>query len=122
MQPALTARRAKSGSSLWACSARKAQAKVDPNTISYIAANVDCEKGQEWQQALGLLSGEMANARVEADAIGYNAAGVNCEKGQGWQLALRLLSKMANDRAKADVISYNAAMSACRWVFPYCPP
>ena len=27
-----------------------------PNFIAYTAAIIDCEKGQQWQQTLGLLS------------------------------------------------------------------
>ena len=39
-------------------------------TISYSAAISACEKGQEWQPAVGLLS-TMAIAKVEANTISY---------------------------------------------------
>ena len=44
-----------SGSGLW-CLAVLQQAAVLPIVIFYAAAVSACEKGQHWQQALGLLA------------------------------------------------------------------
>ena len=62
--------------------------------ITYNAAISACEKGQQWQLALGLLA-EMALLKVDKDVITYNAAISACEKGHQWQLALGLLAEMA---------------------------
>ena len=82
------------------------------NVITYNAASITCEKGQEWQRALGLLSA-MVRAKVEANTISYNAAISACEKGQQWQLALGLLSRMEQAEVEANTIRYTAAIIAC---------
>ena len=89
-----------------------AEAKVEAETICFSAAVGACEKRQEWQLALGLLS-RMAEAKVEAETICYSAAIGACEKRQEWQLALGLLSRMAEAKIVADTICGGAASSAC---------
>ena len=71
-----------------------------------------CEKRQEWQLAVGLLS-RMAKAKVVADTICHGAAISACEKSHEWQLALDLLSRMAEAKVNAETICYSAAISAC---------
>ena len=58
--------------------------------VIYNAAISACEKGPQWQLAMGLLS-EQAT-KLEPDVISYTAAMSVCEKGSQWQLALGLLS------------------------------
>ena len=71
-----------------------------------------CEKGQQWQQALGLLAGMqqtvgLPNVRSVAAIISA------CEKGQQWLLALGLFAVMQQTAFLPDVISYNASISFC---------
>ena len=49
---------------------RDGKSQSPEGTISYSAAISACEKGQEWQPAVGLLS-TMAIAKVEANTISY---------------------------------------------------
>ncbi|CAK0837722.1 unnamed protein product [Prorocentrum cordatum] len=111
--------------------------------VSYNAGISACEKGQQWQPALALLS-EMRDAKLEPDVISptmaapaltdgesggsglappsgpcephYNAGISACEKGEQWQRALALLSKMREAKLEPNGIpfSYNAAISACQ--------
>jgi len=84
-------------------------AKMGAGTISYKATISACEKGQEWQVALGF-----STTMVEqADTISYVAAMSACEKGQEWQLALGLFSAMVSADVEANTSQYNAAISAC---------
>ncbi|CAK0832934.1 unnamed protein product [Prorocentrum cordatum] len=69
------------------------EAKVEPDVISCNAGISACEKGEQWQRALTLLS-EMREAKVEPDAVSCNAGISACEKGEQWQRALALLSEM----------------------------
>ena len=68
--------------------------QIEKDPIIYNAAISACEKGQQWQLALGLLA-EMAGARVETNVITYSAVVSACEKGLQWQLSLWLLKEMA---------------------------
>ena len=52
---------------------------VEPNTISCNAATSACEKGQEWQCALGLLT-SMAQTQLERNTTSYSAAISACAK------------------------------------------
>jgi len=60
------------------------ETKLAPDTIIYSAGICACEKGQQWQQALSLLS-DMVETRLEPTAISYNAGRNAGEKGQQWQ-------------------------------------
>ena len=51
------------------------------NEVSYNAAISACEKGQQWQRALGLLAA-MPAAGVVANVVSYNAAISACESGR----------------------------------------
>ena len=52
-----------------------------PNVISYNAVVSACEKGQQGQQALGLLA-VMQRTAVLPNVISYSAAISACENGQ----------------------------------------
>ena len=60
---------------------------MPPDIITYSAAISACEKGQKWQQALGLLA-ETRSVSVLPNVITYNTAISACEKGEQWQQAL----------------------------------
>jgi pentatricopeptide repeat domain-containing protein 1 len=55
-----------------------------PSVIAYSAAVSACEKGTQWQQAIGLLA-FMQQSGLAPDVITYNAAVRACEKGARWQ-------------------------------------
>ncbi|CAK0800945.1 unnamed protein product [Prorocentrum cordatum] len=78
-------------------------AKLDPTdiTFSYNAGISACEKGEQWQRALALLS-EMREAKLEPDVISYSAGISACEKGGQWQPALALLSEMQGAKLETD--------------------
>ena len=52
-----------------------------------------CEKGQQWERAMGLLQ-ELLRSRVEPDTISYTASIGACEKGFRWERALSLVGCM----------------------------
>ncbi|CAK0800611.1 unnamed protein product [Prorocentrum cordatum] len=79
------------------------EAKLEPNVISYSAGISACEKGDQWQRALALLS-EMRDAKLEPNAIfSYNAGMSACEKGEQWQRALALLGGMREVKLEPNV-------------------
>ncbi|CAK0881598.1 unnamed protein product, partial [Prorocentrum cordatum] len=88
------------------------KAKLEPYLISYNAGISACEKGEQWQRALTLLS-EMREAKLEPNVISYSAGISACEKGEQWQRALALLSELREAKIKPNVISYDAGISAC---------
>ena len=65
------------------------QSAALPNVISYSAVIIACEKGQQWQQALGLLA-VMQQTAVLPNRISYIAVISACEMGLLWQQALGL--------------------------------
>ncbi|CAK0789736.1 unnamed protein product [Prorocentrum cordatum] len=92
------------------------EAKLEPTAISYNAGISACEKSEQWQRALALLSEmrETAQAKLEPTAIfSYNAGISACEKGDQWQRALALVSEMREAKLEPDVTSYSAGISAC---------
>ncbi|CAK0875286.1 unnamed protein product [Prorocentrum cordatum] len=109
--PART-RRASNGRWLWRYGARCRRQSWSLTPISYNAGISACEKGEQWQRALALLS-EMREAKLDPDVISYNVGISACEKGQQWQRALALLSEMLEAKLEPDIISYNAGISAC---------
>merc|ERR1739841_325877 len=91
------------------------EADLVPDVISYSAAISACEKGGQWQVALGLLA-TMQEAALVPNVISYSAAISACEKCGQWQEALGLLATMQEADLVPNVISYNAAISACeKW-------
>ncbi|CAE8614196.1 unnamed protein product [Polarella glacialis] len=91
------------------------EARVLPNEITYSAAVSACQKGGQWQLALGLLN-SMPGMSLIPNEVSYNSAISACGKGGQWQLALILLSQMPDRRLVPNEISYNAAISACEKV------
>ncbi|CAK0874049.1 unnamed protein product [Prorocentrum cordatum] len=89
------------------------EAKLEPNVISYSAGISACEKGEQWQQALALLS-DMWEAKLEPNVISYNAGISACEKGEQWHRALALLSEMREAKLEPDVISSATALGSAR--------
>ena len=85
---------------------------IKPDVISYSAAISACEKGSQWEKALGLLQ-DMTCRGIKPDVISYSAAISACEKGSQWEKALGLLQDMTCRGIKPDVISYSAAISTC---------
>ncbi|CAK0905365.1 unnamed protein product [Prorocentrum cordatum] len=74
--------------------------------VSYSAGISACEKGEQWQRALALLS-EMREAKLDPHDIFSYSAGISaCGKGAQWQRALALLSEMREERLEPTVISY----------------
>ncbi|CAK0874044.1 unnamed protein product [Prorocentrum cordatum] len=70
--------------------------------LSYSVGISACEKGEQWQLALALLS-EMWEAKLEPDVISCNAGISACVKGEQWQRALALLSEMRGAKLEPDV-------------------
>jgi pentatricopeptide repeat protein len=88
------------------------QDKVELNTISFNAAISACEKGDEWQRALGLLE-SMGKDIVKLSTVSYSAAISACGKGDAWQHALALFSEVQRCGLQQNRITYTAALSAC---------
>ena len=92
---------------------------VELDTITDSAAILACEKGGQWEEALGLLS-EMASKGVECDTVTYSAAISACEKGCQWEEELGLLREMTSEGVKQDTITYSVAISACEEAGAFC--
>ncbi|CAK0888794.1 unnamed protein product [Prorocentrum cordatum] len=83
------------------------EAKLEPDVISYSAGISACEKGEQWQRALALLS-EMQELNLESNAISftiYNAGISACGNGEQWQWALALLTAMREAKLEPNVIT-----------------
>ncbi|CAK0803792.1 unnamed protein product [Prorocentrum cordatum] len=91
------------------------EAKLEPTVISYSAGISACEKGEQWERALSLLS-EMREGTVEPTVISYTAGIIACEKGKQWQRAVSLLSHMWEAKLVPGVTSYSSGVSACEKV------
>ncbi|CAK0884094.1 unnamed protein product [Prorocentrum cordatum] len=63
------------------------------NRFSYSAGISACEKGDQWQCVLALLS-EMRETKLQPDAMSFSAGISACGKGEQWQRALALLNGM----------------------------
>ena len=57
---------------------------VFPNSVTYSAAIVACEKGEQWQQTLDLFVAEQS-VELLPDVITYNASISAHEKREQWQ-------------------------------------
>ncbi|CAK0890906.1 unnamed protein product [Prorocentrum cordatum] len=97
------ARRVESGGTLCRCSPRCARRGWSPTSPrSYSAGISACEKGEQWQQALSLLS-EMSERKVDLDVVSCSACVSACEKGGQWEHALRLLVVMCEARLEPNL-------------------
>ena len=63
--------------------------------MSFSAAISACEKGKQWEGALGLLQ-EMVHQLLTPDVVSFNASISACEKGKQWEGALGLLQEMVH--------------------------
>lgn len=52
---------------------------VVPDVMSYSVAPYTCEKGKQWEEALGLLQ-EMDRKRMAPDMVSYRSAVGACEQ------------------------------------------
>ncbi|CAK0899307.1 unnamed protein product, partial [Prorocentrum cordatum] len=79
--------------------------------VSYNAGISACEKGEQWQRALELLS-EMLKAKLEPSVISYHAEIVACARCGQWRQALSLLGEMRNRYVEPNEDSYNLGITA----------
>ena len=56
---------------------------LTPNVARWNTPISACEKGEQWEVALGLLL-EMVNQLLTPDVVSWNAAISSCEKGAQW--------------------------------------
>ena len=54
---------------------------LTPNVVSWSAAISACEKGKQWEGALGLLQ-EMVHQLLTPNVVSWSAAISSCEKGR----------------------------------------
>ncbi|CAE7242276.1 unnamed protein product [Symbiodinium natans] len=87
--------------------------KVGLDVVACSSAITACERGQQWEKAIGLLM-EMRKQEVQPNVITYNAAMSACEKGDSWQTAFVLFAEMVELKVSPSVVSYGAVMAACR--------
>ena len=64
-----------------------------PDSVCYNAAISTCEKGKEWQVALGFLQ-EMVRQLLMPNLLSCGTAISACEKGNQWQRALGLFEEI----------------------------
>eukprot|EP00434_Breviolum_minutum_P022565 symbB.v1.2.019910.t1/scaffold1583.1/size183753/10 len=88
------------------------------DVISYSAAISACEKSNEWQQSIRLLS-ELRSATLESDLILFNSVLSACSKGFQWTVALELLDCMAASGLSNDEISLDVAIMACAGMYQW---
>ena len=76
------------------------------DVISYNSGNSACEKGGQWQHALGLFV-KMPHHNLLSNVFNYNSTISACEKGGQWQQAMR------HNYLFPDVSTYSSAIIAC---------
>ncbi|CAK0847312.1 unnamed protein product [Prorocentrum cordatum] len=72
--------------------------------FSYNAGISACEKSEQWQRALALLT-EMREAKLEPNVISYSAGISACEKDEQWEQALAIFGEMCVAKVKPNVTS-----------------
>ena len=87
--------------------------QLEPDVMSFNAACSACEKRQQWQQSLGMLS-EMEYQHLEPNVISFNAAISACEKGNQWQQALGMLLSKPPRRLRRGENPWWPSKAACR--------
>eukprot|EP00435_Cladocopium_sp_Y103_P035249 s474_g9.t1 len=85
--------------------------QLRPTLVTYGALITCCEKGRQWQKALGLL--QTLKRQRSTDVISYSACISACEKARRSHVALELLEEMRAAKLRADGISCNAVLSSC---------
>ncbi|CAK0809442.1 unnamed protein product [Prorocentrum cordatum] len=102
------------------------EAKLEPDVISYSAGISACEKGEQWQRALALLS-EMWEAKLEPNVISYSAgisACAKCETGtrrhqlQRWDQRVREMRAVAAGACAAERVAGGEAGVQCSQLQP----
>ena len=63
------------------------QQLLTPHVVRCSAAISACEKGKQWEGALGVLQA-MVYQLLTPDVVSWNAAICACEKGKQWEGAL----------------------------------
>jgi pentatricopeptide repeat protein len=85
---------------------------VTPNVVSFNAAIGACEKGEQWQLALGLLD-EMPRRSIQPDSITYNQVIMACAAGQQWEMSLAMLREMPGRGMVPAATAYSSLIAAC---------
>ncbi|CAK9088668.1 unnamed protein product [Durusdinium trenchii] len=83
--------------------------KMEANEVAYGAVIASCERSEEWQPALAVLS---RMPRELEQAVATNTAISACAKCRRWREALFLLQALQISRC-ADLVSYSSTISAC---------
>ena len=83
-----------------------------PNLVSSNAAINACEKGMQWEAALGLVL-EMCLRLLMPIVMRRSATIGACDKGKHWEEALGLMREMGRRLLTPDVMSYNATINTC---------
>ncbi|CAK0880673.1 unnamed protein product [Prorocentrum cordatum] len=82
-------------------------ASMEPSVIfSYNAGISACEKSEQWQRALSLIS-EMWEVKMEPD-VSYNTGISACEKGEQWLWSLAIFRDMREAKLEPDVTFISA--------------
>ncbi|CAK0868805.1 unnamed protein product, partial [Prorocentrum cordatum] len=79
-------------------------------TLGSALGSAACANGEQWQQALPLLS-EMWEAKVGPSVISYSSGISACARGEQWQRALSLPSEMGEAKVEPEAISYSSGIS-----------
>jgi len=82
------------------------------NVIAFNAAISACDKGLQWERALGLLS-ELERRVLQPDFVSLSSSVSSCEKGWQWELTIALLEVMQSSTTETDGIFVSAALGAC---------
>lgn len=78
---------------------------------TFNAALSCCKKGQEWQEAVGILDA-MIQMTVTPNLVTYNTTISCCENAGAWEKALQLFRSLTETwDLRPDVITYSALMS-----------
>eukprot|EP00913_Durusdinium_trenchii_P027188 g25509.t2 len=82
-----------------------------PNLVICSAAMAACEKGEQWELALELLS--IAAELSDKSPVPFNSAISACEKGSQWLLAWEVFHQMDHAGIEFDNIGRSALIRAC---------
>ncbi|CAE6971761.1 MRL1 [Symbiodinium natans] len=111
------------GTSRWECAlalGRLTRDRLESNVVSAGAAIAACQRGSQWEIALGSLQ-RMPQTALRPNAGACNAGLGAAERGArvSWDQALGLQQQLRRFGTRLDVVSFNAAASVCslerRW-------